>query len=203
MIQQLEEGSNGGITEVARSALLSLAHQLTNLTQEIRALDRKILEWHRSSETSQRLATIPGVGVLTATAMAASVTDPSLFRSGRQFAAFLGLVPRQNSSGGKGRLGRITKMGDGYLRKLLVVGATAILRRVADTQTRIANWIRSLLERKASRLVSVANIAWQVIDKCPRGGQQNRSDRMGALGKRRNLSSRINSEQRCIVYAAH
>lgn len=94
-------------------------------------------------------------------------------------------------------------MGDGYLRKLLVVGATAILRRVADTQTRIANWIRSLLERKASRLVSVANIAWQVIDKCPRGGQQNRSDRMGALGKRRNLSSRINSEQRCIVYAAH
>jgi transposase len=72
--------------------------------------------------------------VLTATAMAASVADPSLFRSGRQYAAFLGLVPRQNSSGSKERLGRSTKMGDGYLRKLLVVGATAILGRVADTQ---------------------------------------------------------------------
>ena len=173
LIQQLEEDSNGGITEVARSALLSLADQLIRLKQEIRALDRKILEWHRSSETSQRLATIPGVGVLTATAMAASVTDPSLFRSGRQFAAFLGLVPRQNSSGGKERLGRITKMGDGYLRKLLVVGATAILRRVADTQTRTANWIHSLLERKAPRLVSVAmanktaRIVWALL---ARGG---------------------------------
>jgi transposase len=77
LIQQLEEDSNDGITEVARSALLSLVGQLANLTQEIRTLDRKILAWHRSSETTQRLATIPGVGVLTATAMGASVTDPS------------------------------------------------------------------------------------------------------------------------------
>lgn len=173
LIQQIEDPHNSGITEVARSALSSLADQLTNLTHEIRILDRRILGWHRSNETSQRLATIPGVGVLTATAMAASISDPSLFRSGRQFAAYLGLVPRQNSSGGKERLGRITKMGDGYLRKLLVVGATAVLRRVVDTKSQTADWIKSLLERKAPRLVSVAmanktaRIIWAVL---ARGG---------------------------------
>ncbi len=173
LLLQLEEGANEDIPQIARTALLSLADQRANLNQQIRALDSEILVWHRQNDTSQRLATIPGVGVLTATALAASVTDPSQFRSGRQFAAFLGLVPRQNSSGGKERLGRITKMGDGYLRKLLVVGATAILRHVADTQTRTAAWIRSLLERKAPRLVSVAmanktaRIVWALL---ARGG---------------------------------
>ncbi len=173
LLLQLEEGANEDIPQIARTALLSLADQRANLNQQIRALDSEILVWHRQNDTSQRLATIPGVGVLTATALAASVTDPSQFRYGRQFAAFLGLVPRQNSSGGKERLGRITKMGDGYLRKLLVVGATAILRHVADTQTRTAAWIRSLLERKAPRLVSVAmanktaRIVWALL---ARGG---------------------------------
>ncbi len=173
LLLQLEEGANEDIPQIARTALLSLADQRANLNQQIRALDSEILVWHRQNDTSQRLATIPGVGVLTATALAASVTDPSQFQSGRQFAAFLGLVPRQNSSGGKERLGRITKMGDGYLRKLLVVGATAILRHVADTQTRTAAWIRSLLERKAPRLVSVAmanktaRIVWALL---ARGG---------------------------------
>ncbi len=111
LLLQLEEGANEDIPQIARTALLSLADQRANLNQQIRALDSEILVWHRQNDTSQRLATIPGVGVLTATALAASVTDPSQFRSGRQFAAFLGLVPRQNSSGGKERLGRITKMG--------------------------------------------------------------------------------------------
>ena len=88
------------------------------------------MAWHRQDQISQRLATIPGVGIISATALSASITDPSLFRSGREFAAFLGLVPRQNSSGGKDRRGRISRMGDGYLRKLLVVGATSVIRRV-------------------------------------------------------------------------
>lgn len=89
----------------------------------------------------------------------------------RPFAAWLGLVPRQSSSGGKGRLGRITKMGDGYLRKLLVVGATAVLRRIRNAQTHTANWVRRLLEKKPSRLVSVAlanktvRIVWAVMSK--------------------------------------
>jgi transposase len=84
------------------------------------------LRWHRTNAASQRLETIPGIGFITATALAATVRDARTFRSGRQFAAWLGLVPRQNSSGGKDRMGGISKMGDRYLRHLLVVGATAV-----------------------------------------------------------------------------
>jgi hypothetical protein len=88
------------------------------MTGAIRAIERRLMAWHRADATSQRLESIPGVGIITATALSASVPDPSVFRSGRQFAAFLGLVPRQNSSGGKDRLGRISKMGGG--RRLVV-----------------------------------------------------------------------------------
>jgi transposase len=154
---------------MARTALLMLADQLDALAVQIHALERRLLVWHRQDEASQRLATIPGVGIITATALAASVTDPSLFRSGREFAAFLGLVPRQNSSGGKDRLGRISKMGDGYLRKLLVVGATSVIRRAATNTSATGAWVRSLMERKPVRLATVAmanktaRIAWAVL----------------------------------------
>jgi transposase len=109
------------------------------------------------------------VGLITATALAASVSDPSVFKSGREFAAFLGLVPRQNSSGGKDRLGRISKMGDRYLRKLLVVGATSVIRRAGSNSTKTGAWVRSLMERKPARVVTVAmanktaRIAWAVM----------------------------------------
>ena len=94
-----------------------MAEQLNTLAAEIHGLERRLLAWHRQDQASQRLTTIPGIGIITATALSAAVTDPGLFRSGRECAAFLGLVPRQNSSGGKDRLGRISEMGDGYLRK--------------------------------------------------------------------------------------
>ena len=109
------------------------------------------------------------MGIISATALAATVTDPALFRSGREFSAFLGLVPRQNSSGGKERLGRISKMGDGYLRKLLVVGATSVIRRAKTGDLAAAPWIRSVLERKPARVVTVAmanktaRIVWPVL----------------------------------------
>lgn len=109
------------------------------------------------------------MGVISATALAASATDPSQFRSGREFSASLGLVPRQNSSGGKDRLGRISKMGDRYLRTLLAVGATSVVRRARTADTTAANWVRSLLERKPARLVTVAmanktaRIVWAVL----------------------------------------
>jgi transposase len=141
---------------LARSALLSLGAQLESLAEEIRKIERQLLAWHRQNQASQRLETIPGVGIITATALAASVPDPTVFRSGRQFAAWLGLVPRQNSSGGKERLGRVSKMGNGYLRRLLVVGATSVTRRAETTDTRTGSWVRSLLERKPTRLVTVA-----------------------------------------------
>lgn len=146
-----------------------LGAQLDALAVQIRTLERRLLAWHRENETSQRLATIPGVGIITSTALAASISDPKLFKSGREFAAFLGLVPRQNSSGGKERLGQISKKGDGYLRKLLVVGATSVIRRARTGVTPSAGWVQALLERRPSRVVTVAmanktaRIAWAVM----------------------------------------
>jgi transposase len=112
----------------AQSDLRSIVSQFHALAKEIGHLEKQILDWHRHDEVSQRLATVPGIGPITASAIAATVPDASIFRSGRQFAAWLGLTPRPHSSGGKERLGGITKQGDGYLRRLLVVGATAVIR---------------------------------------------------------------------------
>lgn len=156
LVNRLREGEEFGIPEIALSALLALSEQLDNLAQEVRTIERRLMIWHRESETSRRLETIPGVGLITATALSASVPDPTVFKSGRQFAAWLGLVPRQNSSGGKDRLGHISKMGNGYLRRLLVVGATSVTRRAPTTDTRTGAWVRSLLERKPARVVTVA-----------------------------------------------
>lgn len=140
----------------ARDALLSLGAQLENLAAEIMRIERRLMAWHRQNEASQRLETIPGIGIITATALAASVPDPAVFKSGRQFAAWLGLVPRQNSSGGKERLGGVSKMGNGYLRRLLVVGATSVTRHATNNNSRTGAWVRSLMERKPKRLVTVA-----------------------------------------------
>ena len=156
LILRLREDNASDLPETARSALQALAVQLDSLGQEIRTIERQLMARHWQNQASQRLETIPGVGLITATALAASVPDPTVFTSGRQFAAYLGLVPRQNSSGGKDRLGHISKMGNGYLRRLLVVGATSVTRRGPTTDTRTGAWVRSLLERKPTRLVTVA-----------------------------------------------
>jgi transposase len=144
------------LPEMARTALAVLVRRLCELEEELQALDRTLLDWHRQNAASQRLAAIPGIGVITATAIVATVSDPGSVRSGRQFAAWLGLTPKQNSSGGKERLGGISKQGDRYLRRLLVVGATAVIRHSKTKNTPLANWLRSLLEKKPVRLVSVA-----------------------------------------------
>jgi len=177
LVERVRHGETHGLPDLARSALLMLADQLNALACQIHALERRLLAWHRQDQASQRLATIPGVGIITATALSATVVDPSAFRSGREFAAFLGLVPRQNSSGGKDRLGRISKKGDGYLRKLLVVGATSVIRRARTGAMAAGPWIRSLLERRPARVVTVAmanktaRIAWAVLKRgevyCP------------------------------------
>ena len=153
----------------ARRALEILIRRLIELSKEINALDRELRAWHAQNEASARLAAIPGIGVTTATALAATVTDPTQFQSGRQFAAWLGLTPQQQSTGGKARLGRISKQGDRYLRRLLVVGATAVIRHAKTKPTRMAAWIRGLLANKPFRVVSVAlanklaRIAWVVL----------------------------------------
>jgi transposase len=159
----------GLLPELARQTLLLIARMIGVLSEQIRKIEITLLAWHRKSAVSQRLETIPGVGFITATALAATVTDARAFRSGRQFAAWLGLAPRQNSSGGKDRLGGISKMGDRYLRHLLVVGATAVVRYTRRKATAISIWANRLLERKPARLVTVAvankmaRIAWAVM----------------------------------------
>ncbi len=116
------------LPEVARACVAALGAQLQTLKARILEFDRMIRAWHRSSEASRRLDDIPGVGPALATALVASIADPKAFRSGRNFSAWIGLVPKQNSSGGKDRLGNISKRGDRYLRSLFTTGALAVIR---------------------------------------------------------------------------
>src|SRR5439155_26115946 len=113
----------------AHASLTVLAAQLQAVQTVIGSIEKRIVAQHRSNEASKRLETIPGIGVVGATTITAVVTDPKAFRSGRDFAAWIGLVPRQDSTGGKQKLGPISKQGDQYLRRILIVGAIAVLRR--------------------------------------------------------------------------
>ena len=154
-----------------RAALRPLVSALYTLRDEIAALDKSILRQHRASETSQRLATVPGIGTLTATVLVATVSEPQGFSGGREFAAWIGLVPKQHSTGGKARLGHISRMGNRDLRRLLVVGAHAALYRIKSgkTQSALADWARKLLDKKPFKLVAVAlankmaRIAWAIM----------------------------------------
>jgi transposase len=152
--------------------LRTLVAQLASVHEQIGELDRVIHAQHRASQVSRRLESIPGVGVIGATALAATITDPAAFRSGRELAAWIGLVPRQTSTGGKDRLGSISKQGDRYLRRLLVAGAMAVVqhaRRHPDQRP----WIARLLARKPAKVVAIAvanktaRIAWAIMS---RGG---------------------------------
>ena len=172
LLDVLADSDDESLPPLARDALAPLATQLASLDAQICDLDRKLLAWYRSNEISQRLATIPGVGPVTASALAASVTDPSMFASGREFSAFLGLVPRQNTSGGKVRLGRTSKMGDRYLRTLLVSGAMALLSHSATRRGSLDIWAKTLLEKKKpTKLVALAlankmaRIAWVLMNR--------------------------------------
>lgn len=158
------------LPEPMRQALQALVSQLAELQQGIGQLEHSIHAQHRASDRSRRLETIPGIGVLGATAIAATITDPSIFKSGRACAAWIGLVPQQNSTGGKERLGGISKQGDRYLRRLLVIGATAVIRQ-ARTHPGKHPWVMRLLAKKPAKVVAVAlankmaRIAWAILTK--------------------------------------
>ena len=130
--------------------------QLRNLDEAIALCDRAIAKMAQKDETARRLMSILGFGPITASAMAANVQDASSFAGPREFAAFLGLTPKQNSSGGKQRLGRISKMGNRYLRKLLVVGAHAVLFHRKPHTDPPRMWVKKLIEKKPFKLVAVA-----------------------------------------------
>lgn len=182
LVAVVADAGDTRLPDIARAALAPLVRQMQRLKAEIGDLDRRLLAWHRADATSRRLATIPGIGPVTASAIAASVTDPSMFKSGREFAAFLGLVPRQSSSGGKERLGRISKMGDRYIRTLLVVGATAVLRYAKKGGSPSKAWAEALLQRKPFKVAAVAlanktaRIAWAVLTR----GETYRTGKIGA-----------------------
>jgi transposase len=159
------------LPEVAREALAFLVEQLRMVQVQINGLEKKLMAWHHASEASQRLETIPGVGVITATALVATIGDASQFHSGRQLAAWLGLVPKQHSSGGKERLGRISKRGDGYLRKLLVHGARTVLLWSRRKKENRSAWQEALLARRPTNVVLVAmanktaRVVWAMLSR--------------------------------------
>ena len=150
--------------------VVSELHDLSRaLTERIETFETEIVTHARQDETARRLATIPGVGPITASLITATVADIHVFQSARHFAAWLGLVPRQHSTGGKTRLGRITKTGNREIRRLLVLGATSMVHRAAQWNSAAGVWTRSILQRRPVRLVTVAlankmaRIAWALM----------------------------------------
>jgi transposase len=177
-----EAEQSAALPAAMRQALQALVAQLTALQEQIGALEASIHAQHRASDASRRLETIPGVGAIGATAIAATVTDPSAFKSGRELAAWIGLVPRQNSTGGKQKLGGISKQGDRYLRRLLVVGATAVIRH-ARAHPDKHPWVMKLLAKMPAKKVAVAlanktaRIAWAILAK---GGTYRKPEALAA-----------------------
>jgi transposase len=166
----VRDESDARLPTAARFALTALADQIDDLADQIDRLERAILTEARADLDMRRLITIPGVGVITAATIKALVPDPGGFKSARHFAAWLGLTPKPHSSGGKERLGGISKMGDVTLRSLLVVGATSVLR-VARKDARARPWLKALLARRPFKVAAVAlankmaRIVWALLNK--------------------------------------
>ncbi len=165
------DASDKRLPDIARACVAALGAQLRMLKARILEFDRMIMAWHRSSEASRRLDDIPGVGPALATALVASVADPKAFRSGRDFSAWIGLVPKQNSSGGKDRLGSISKRGDRYLRSLFTTGALAVIRYAKIHGTGHRPWLMALLTRRPTKVAAIAlankiaRMAWAIMAK--------------------------------------
>ncbi len=154
----------------ARELFIVLDDEFRSLQTEIDKVEKKLVAWHRTDECSRRLAQIPGIGIVGASLLILKTPDPKLFRSGRDFAAWMGLTPRDHSTGGKLRLGRITRAGDEALRAALVQGATAVLRHIRNGNHKHASaWLRDMLQRKPPKLVAIAlankmaRIAWKMM----------------------------------------
>jgi len=172
-VQQLfdvvADASDERVPDVARACLAALGAQLRMLKAQILEFDRLIMAWHRSNETSKQLDAIPGVGPVLATALVASVADPKAFRSARDFSAWIGLVPKQNSSGGKQKLGSISKQGDRYLRSLFTAGALAVIRYAKIHGTKHRPWLAALLARRPTKVAAIAlankiaRMAWAMM----------------------------------------
>lgn len=153
---RIAKGDAPEVPDLSVRVITGLAGQIGDVQVRLAALEKELLAWHRSNELPQRLGTIPGFGLISATAFAASVTDPGRFRSARQFAGSLGLTPLRNWSGGKERMGRISRMGDQYLWRLLVIGMTSLVRWARAKPASVDPRIAAMLARKPARVVTVA-----------------------------------------------
>jgi transposase len=169
-LMELAEKARGtALPDFAWRCICLILAQIEDVHGRIGQVEHEILAWHRTNELSQRLETIPGIGLITASALAATIPDPSSFRSGRHLAAWIGLVPRQSGTGGKVRLGHISKQGDRYLRRLLVLGASTLMRHARGRTSVTARWINALLARRPASVVKtaiankLARIAWAVL----------------------------------------
>lgn len=171
LIAVIDDREDLRIPTLARMCLTALKMQLEALREQIGILDRCINDWYRSNETCRKLDAMPGVGPVLGTALVASIADPNAFRSGRDFSAWIGLTPRQNSSGGKERLGGITKQGDRYLRSLFYAGALAVIRYAKKHGTEHRPWLTSLLARRPVKVAAIAlanklaRMAWAIMAK--------------------------------------
>ena len=171
LLNVVADPADNRVPDIARVCLAALGAQLRRCKEQILEFDRMIMAWHRSNETSKRLDECPGVGPMLATALVASVADPKAFRSGRNFSAWIGLVPKQHSSGGKDRLGSISKQGDRYLRSLFVAGALAVIRYAKIHGTKHRPWLTSLLTRRPTKVAAIAlankiaRMAWAMMAK--------------------------------------
>jgi transposase len=169
MARSIVDGEAPDIPPEAAKIVWRLSQQALDTHAQCREIDLDLLAWQKTNDTARRLMSIPGIGTIGATALAASVTDPHHFRSGREFAAWLGLTPRQHSSGGKERLGHITKMGDKYLRTLLVVGMTSLIKGVKRKPETADPRLVALLARKPTRVATVAmanrtaRVVWAIM----------------------------------------
>ena len=171
LLAALRAQGTASLPSLAKEALLGLADEIEALERRADKIEAAILAWHKGNEASRRLATVPGIGPITASALVATVGEVSNFASARHFAAWIGLVPKQNSTGGKPRQGGISKAGDRYLRRLLVLGASAVIRH---NRTKAGEgWLASLIARRPTMVAAVAQankaarIAWALL---ARGG---------------------------------
>ena len=168
LLEVVADKAEDRVPEVARMCL-ALGGQLRALKAQILEFDRRIIAWHRSNTTSKRLDAIPGVGPALATALVASIADPKAFRSGRDFSAGVGLVPKPSSSGGKDKLGSISKQGDRYLRSLFTAGALAVIRYAKIHGTDHRPWLTRLLARRPTKVAAIAlanklaRMAWAMM----------------------------------------
>ena len=169
LMELVDAQEQATLPEAARQGLRALHKRFCALEEEAATLGKAIVAHARQDETARRLATIPGVGPITASLIAATVANIGLFKSARHFAAWLGLVPRQHSTGGKARLGRITKAGNGAIRTSLVLGATSMAFRAGQWDSAAGAWLRGVLGRRPARLATVAlankmaRIAWALM----------------------------------------